>query len=112
MTGDDERHIDEYLARLKQDGKSAPAGRHWDQLYRLITKDFPKSAHPALPLILAGSIACNADKQQRLREHLVWASAQGRLPEAFEFLDRIPEGGWNVGPLDSWTRSFSWEDSE
>ena len=108
----DERQIEDYLDRLKASGRSSPAGRHWDNLYRLITRDFPKENLPSFPLILGGSIASNEDKHRRLREHLFWAHAHGRLEEAFTFLDHVPAEGWNVGPFEKWSESFSWEDEE
>lgn len=112
MTAADEQQVDEYLGRLKASGRSAPAGRYWDDLYRLITRGLPKDTHPRLPLILGGSIASDAEKQERLREHLLWALAHARLAHAYAFLEKIPENGWNVGTIDRWSETFSWEDEE
>lgn len=112
MTGTKDQQIDDYLGTLKAAGRSAPDGRYWDELYRLITREFPKDTHPSVPLILAGSIASNAEKHQRLREHLSWAGDRGRLLAALDFLSTVPEDGWNVGGPGDWSKSFSWEDGE
>ncbi|WP_439543999.1 hypothetical protein [Hyphomicrobium sp.] len=110
MMSTDEQLIDEYLRARRKQGQSAPAGRYWDELYRIITADTPKEERPALPLILGGSVASNEDKQSRLREHLLWASARGRLRGARDYLDKVPPDGWNTGDEADWSKSFSWGD--
>lgn len=112
MTSTDPDPIEKYLALLKSQGRSAPAGHYWDRLYRLITKDAGTDSRPALPLILGGSIASNEEKQLRLREHLLWAQARGCLPAAFSYLDKVPLEGWSTGELERWSESFSWEEDE
>ena len=110
MTITGETQIDVYVARLKAECRSAPTGRHWDDFYRHITRGFPSETLPCPPLILAASIASDAEKQQRLREHLLWANIHGRLDEAFAFLEQVPKDGWNVGGPETWSKAFSWED--
>ncbi|MBP6013145.1 MAG: hypothetical protein KBA31_13040 [Alphaproteobacteria bacterium] len=100
------------MADLKAKGRSAPAGRLWHEFFKKVTKGIDRSERPALPLILAGSVASNAQKQDRLREHLFWADKHGRLEEAFALLFSTPEDGWNEGSESDWHKSSSWEDGE
>jgi hypothetical protein len=58
--------ITSFLTKEKERGYSSPSGRYWDNFYKMITKNVENDRLPSLPLILGGSIASNADKQERL----------------------------------------------
>ena len=112
MTTDDQKLVEDYMARLKAIGRSAPIGYRWHELYQAITRGFPENDLPKLPLILGGSMSSNEAKHSRLHEHLTWASTHGRLYEAFRYLDDVPDNGWDTGSAETWSVSSSWEDDE
>ncbi len=100
MTDDQATHtmerIDAYLVSLSKRGLAAPAGIHWQRLFNRITRGYERDEWPQNPLILGGAIASPEHKQERLREHLIWAAERGKLDEALTALDRVPNKGWNI----------------
>ena len=87
--------IDDYLVALSERGLAAPSGIHWHRFYKYITRDYERDEWPRNPLILGGAIASPEDKQERLREHLIWAGQRDRLDEALAVLDRVQAKGWH-----------------
>lgn len=104
--------IESYLESLRQIGRSSPGGIHWDRIFRFIVQNAPEKEWPSNPLILGGSIAPDADKHQRLREHLEYAAAKGLLFEAMALLERVPEDGWNIAPVSTWEDRHPWLDGD
>lgn len=94
-----------FLAALKTQGRSSPAGIAWAEFHRFLAqKRMADQPAPPVPLILAASGASNATKHERLAEQLKWADMNAILDEAIRYLEAIPTERWNVGSLESWTR--------
>ena len=95
--------IDAFLARLKSEGRSSPAGMHWHEFHRWLSARASKTMSKApAPLILADSGASDASKHARLREQLHWASNAGAVEEALKWLQALPSDAWNEAPLHRW----------
>ena len=109
---DYEARIADYIAKLKSEWRSSPAGIHWHRFYQRITRNIPKDEWPPNPLILGGSIASDAHKLERLEVHLKWAAQCDRLDEAIRLLDRIPKKDWNIGDEQTWFNSVSMFDED
>lgn len=99
-----------YLEKLERQGKSSPAGIHWQRVFSFIAKHQPAENQLENPLILNGSIAPNSDKRDRFRDHLIAAAFAGVLTETLEMLDQIPDDGWNVAPASTWHEQHPWLD--
>jgi hypothetical protein len=99
--------IDEFLKTIKSDGRSSPAGRHWDDFHKLLCQLAAqgKTARPPLPLILAASGESDGTKHERLGEQLKWAKANGLLAAALEFLQKLDSSNWNHGTAKDWDQS-------
>ncbi|WP_306250699.1 hypothetical protein [Parvularcula sp. IMCC14364] len=90
-----ENLIDAYLAWLKEDGRSAPAGIYWQRVWDMIVRDVERQHRPRLPLVLSGMwYSSHQDKQDRLKEHLLFSFNRGKLFHALAMLERIPSEGW------------------
>ena len=83
--------IDTCLGALKAQGRSSPAGLHWQRFYELLMGHRGQGrGHPPVPLILAASGASDASKHHRLGDQLRWAEQNGCLAEAIRFLTVLP----------------------
>jgi hypothetical protein len=95
-----------FLARVKSEGRSSPAGWDWQEFYLLLCRYHEQGApaKPPVPLILAASGASDDSKHTRLSEQLAWAITHSCFREAITFLERLPRDHWNAGSLDQWNR--------
>lgn len=102
--------VDEFLGRIKAEGRSSPNGQYWDSFYKLLCRhaDRGKESRPPAPLILAASGESSSVKHQRLEEQLRWAAARGILPEALQFLANLQPDQWNCGAAADWHRESYW----
>jgi len=78
-----------YLAKIKAQGRSSPADRHWQDFYQFLLHHQQEHAgeKPPIPLILAASGASDRAKHDRLSRQLDWAIAnncfEAAIPEKF-----------------------------
>ncbi len=103
----DEARKKEFLAKIKKDGRSSPAGLHWAKFTDLLyehRKD--ESDRPPVSLILAASSESNQSKHERLSEQLSWAISRNCLDAALAFLEKLPEESWNNGSLETWNEDY------
>jgi hypothetical protein len=101
----DDTTIDSLLVLLKEKGWSSPAGLEWQRFYEFLAKKrSPSQPTPPVPLILAASGESPSSKHRRLASQLAWAAEGGILPEAIHYLETLPEGKWNIHPLDKWNK--------
>jgi hypothetical protein len=102
----DKKVIDQYLASLRADGISSPAGMHWHDFWNWICKNSKvDSPLPPMPLILAASGESNDVKHRRLGEQLQFALAFGFGGEAIDWLKRLPKANWNYCHPADWHKS-------
>ena len=103
----DDALMNEFLERIKAEGRSSPAGQHWMAFHDLLCHHARAvgANRPPMPLILAASGEADNTKHQRLAEQLRWAQANGALTEALQFLNELPPDRWNQGTAESWYRS-------
>jgi len=99
--------INNFLERIKTEGRSSPAGQHWATFHDLLCSHARRvgAKRPPVPLILAALGAADRSKHQRLAEQLRWAQANGVLTEALQFLGNLPPDQWNQGTAENWHRS-------
>ena len=102
--------IQAYLDEIKTQGRSAPAGIHWDKLCKLVRRCSKVDDDEELynPLILGGHVASHSEKHQRLAHHLKWAERHHCLEEALAYLKVLPDEHWNRSMGDDWTEDYSW----
>jgi len=95
--------IESYLESIKEEGRSSPAGMHWNDFF-LFLKKFKKNDHtdPPVPLILAASGESDATKHRRLSHQLYWALDNGCVDEALSFLKNLDAAKWNSCTAESW----------
>jgi hypothetical protein len=99
--------INAFLDQIKSDGRSSPAGRHWNDFWKWLEKQVPnKTEQPAMPLILAASGVSDSTKHDRLREQLMFAERNGFAIEAIEWLSSLTLDDWNHGSESNWHKSF------
>lgn len=97
--------IDEFLALLKAEGRSSPAGMHWQEFYNLLARhDQSGLSRPPPPLILAAASEPESSKHERLGAQLEWAAANNCLDFALAFLRGLPPESWNRSALAEWDR--------
>ena len=98
----------EFLARIKSEGRSSPVGKHWDDFHALLRnhQEVRVTDKPPVPLILAASGASDRAKHQRLSDQLDWAIANECLDEAIAFLEKLEIDKWNHGTPDNWDDEF------
>lgn len=98
--------IESYLKAIKEEGRSSPAGMHWN-IFFLFLKRFKKTNHsdPPVPLILAASGEPDAAKHLRLSHQLYWALDNGCINEALSFLKNLDSDKWNSCPAEKWYES-------
>jgi hypothetical protein len=97
--------IGAFLGALKEQGRSSPAGMHWQRFYEfLLAKRRQDQGKPPVPLILAASGESDASKHRRLGDQLHWAEANGCLNEALRCLTDMPAEDWNTCPLAQWNQ--------
>jgi len=103
----DDALIDDFLERIKTEGRSSPAGMHWMAFYELLCSHAGAvgANRPPMPLILAASGEADSTKHRRLGEQLRWAQANGALTEALQFLSDLAPDRWNRGTAENWYRS-------
>lgn len=103
----EEELINEFLERIKAEGRSSPAGQHWLAFHELLCNHARAfgSNRPPVPLILAASGEANSTKHERLAEQLRWAQSNGALREALQFLTELSPDRWNRGTAEDWYRS-------
>ena len=107
----DETLIDDFLERIKTEGRSSPAGMHWMAFHELLSHHAGQAGteRPPMPLILAASGEADSTKHRRLGEQLHWALEHGVLVEALQFLNALQPDQWNWGTAESWHRSSYWK---
>jgi len=97
--------IEVFLGSLKEQGRSSPAGMHWQRFYEFLqAKRRQDQGKPPVPLILAASGESDASKHRRLGDQLHWAEANGCLNEALRCLTDMPSEDWNTYPLAQWNQ--------
>jgi hypothetical protein len=103
----DDALIDDFLERIKTEGRSSPAGMHWMAFHELLCSHAGAvgANRPPMPLILAASGEADSTKHQRLAEQLHWAQANGALTEALQFLSDLAPDRWTRGTAENWHRS-------
>jgi hypothetical protein len=107
----DDALIDDFLERIKTEGRSSPAGMHWMAFHELLCSHAGAvgAKRPPMPLILAASGEADSTKHQRLGEQLRWAQEHGVLVEALQFLNALQPDQWNWGTAENWRRSSYWK---
>lgn len=102
--------VKEFLDRIRQEGRSSPAGMYWDDFYNLLRRraEAVGVAKPPVPLILAAAGESDSSKHRRLADQLAWAEANGVLPEALTFLAALSAEKWNHSSAEDWDRSSYW----
>ena len=103
--------IDRFLDQIRSEGRSSPAGQHWQRFWKWSAELAPTGAErlPA-PLILAAAGESDAVKHDRLREQLVFAREHGFLAESIDWLSALEHDDWNHGSADMWHRSnHAWD---
>jgi len=103
----DEALINNFLERIKTEGRSSPAAMHWMAFHELLCSHAGAvgANRPPMPLILAASGEADSTKHRRLGEQLRWAQANGALTEALQFLSDLAPDRWNRGTAENWYRS-------
>jgi hypothetical protein len=103
----DDSSINEFLERIKADGRSSPAEMHWGEFHEMLCRHGERvgAKRPLMPLILAASGESSSTKHYRLREQLRWAQDKGCLVEALHFLNDVPPEKWNRDTAENWNRS-------
>lgn len=97
--------IEILLESLKSEGRSSPAGFHWQQFWEFLrSRKVAADADPPVPLILAASGASDRTKQEMLAAQLAWADKAGILADALVVLNAIPAEGWNQGSPERWNQ--------
>ena len=106
----DEPTIEQFLSRIRAEGRSSPAGQYWAAFHKLLSSRVGRTGgrRPPMPLILAASGESNAAKHARLAEQLQWAHANGGLAEAMEFLETLEADKWNEGGAETWHQESYW----
>lgn len=105
MTTSETAEKDAFLAAIKAEGRSSPAGMHWQAFYAvLLHSGVPSVSKPPVPLILAASGASDDAKHRRLAEQLDWAIRHGVFKDAVECLKTIPAEHWNLNSPARWYR--------
>ncbi len=103
----DKERKQEFLARIKSEGRSSPAGKHWADFHAVLMRHQKADESASLmPLILAASGASDKDKHQRLSDQLDWAIANDCFEVAIGFLEKLDEDNWNCGTPDKWNAEF------
>jgi len=90
--------LDEVLAVAQKNKRVCPAPQKWNELYEFLpNKRMNGNAwEPPQPLILvAWWDTPDMQRMLRLREHLEWASEQGVLDTAHDFLVKLSEEEWH-----------------
>lgn len=99
--------VDAFLSEIKAEGRSSPAGKHWQDFWNWLEKQVPNQIEkPPVPLILAASGASDMTKHDRLREQLMFAEKYGFSLKAIELLASLPHDAWNHGAESNWQKSF------
>lgn len=95
--------IEAFLATLKAERRSSPNGMYWNEFYQFLkAKKMAGQPDPPVPLILAAAGESNARKHERLSEQLRWASENGLLDNAIQYLQDIPIQNWSVASPSAW----------
>lgn len=98
-----EARIEYFLSAIKSNGRSSPAGMHWQQFHEfLTTQTQPGHGKPPVPLILAAAGESARSKQSRLSRQLVWALENGCLEQAIRYLEDMPLDWWDSCGLERW----------
>jgi len=100
-----EVRIAAFLATIKAEGRSSPAGMHWQKFHDLLVTH-RQSGHgePPRPLILAAASESDATKHYRLAKQLEWAGTNQCLDAALAFLDDLPRENWNTSSREHWQK--------
>lgn len=103
--------IDRFLDQIRSEGRSSPAGQHWQKLWKWIAERAPvRVGSPPFSLILAGAGESDAVKHDRLRAQLVFAHEHRYLAEALDWLTALAPDQWNRGSAAAWLRSnHAWD---
>jgi len=98
--------IETFLNEIKEDGRSSPAGMHWNE-FSMFLKSFREQGEsdPPVPLILAASGESAASKHNRLSKQLEWAMDYHCLDEAIAFLEKLGSDKWNSSSPENWHKS-------
>lgn len=90
--------VDALLSYCMANDRVCPQPMRWHELWELLPGRRRVGAgwEPPLPLVLgAWWHTSNADKRQRLGEHIRWAQAHRALDAADSFLRDLNEGEWH-----------------
>lgn len=94
-----------FLALSKAEGRSSPAGMHWQKFHDLLAKQRQSGqGEPPRPMILAAASESDASKHHRLAKQLEWAGANNCLDAALSFLDNLPPENWNAASPGQWNQ--------
>lgn len=100
-----DQRIEQFLGELKLEGRSSPAGLHWDRFYEFLqSRKTSDEDDPPVPFILGASGESNTRKHERLSQQLEWASRNGILAEAIQYLRETSVKQWNRGALSDWDK--------
>jgi hypothetical protein len=103
--------IDQFLDRIRSEGRSSPSGQHWQRFWNWLAERAPTGAvKPPVPLILAAAGESDAVKHSRLGAQLVFAHEHGLAAEAIDWLASLAPDHWNRGSAATWHRSnHAWD---
>ncbi len=102
----DEAAISALLGRLRAQGRFAPRPAAWDQFYRSLRAGFGEADLPPKPLILSAHWSTTAaDKHERLKEQLLWASRNAQLERAIALISDFDADAWASLPEAQWEKS-------
>lgn len=101
----DEERRQKFLAIIKSQGRSSPAGKHWAEFYTLL-KRYGSAGDvkgPPVPFILAASAESDRAKHDRLAQQLSWAIEHNCFAQAIAYLEGLADGEqWNIGSPATW----------
>ena len=94
MTGE----LEKLLVYCGENARICPLPQQWNRMWELLPNRSRRGSgwNPPLPLILAAWWeTSDAQKKDRLEQHVRWAAEHGALPSIAEFLRSLPEREWH-----------------
>ena len=105
-----------FLAEMKSKGVSSPKAQQWDKFTKLILLAAQNKGEIRCklknPLILAGAIANDAEKHERLSEQLDWAIDHRCFQEGMQYLESLSSDEWNYCNLAGWDYVHPWREGD
>ncbi len=99
--------IERFLKAVRTDGRSSPAGIHWQMFHEFLqAKNQMSRTKPPVPLILAASGESNGSKHRRLASQLEWALQNNCLDDAIRYLEALHGDQWNQGAIEQWEQDY------